>query len=88
MRLHKTGWVENRSPRVEFQTAEQCTIIDPETAEHIELMNSLGDRKSKLSLFGCLNKCLTRGGDTFCTKIFIKDTFFREGQWIKLINPL
>ena len=42
--------------------AEQATVIDPATAEHIELMCSLGQRKSKLSLFGVLNHCSTPGG--------------------------
>ena len=42
--------------------AEQATVIDPATAEHIELMCSLGQRESKLSLFGVLNHCSTPGG--------------------------
>ena len=46
--------------RVEYQVAEQSTIIDPATAEHIELMSSLGHNKSKLSLFGVLNHCSTQ----------------------------
>ena len=41
-----------KSLRVEHQVAEQSTIIDPATAEHIELMSSLGQSKSKLLLFG------------------------------------
>ena len=51
-----------KSLRVEYQVAEQSTIIDPATAEHIELMSSLGQSKSKLSLFGVLNHCSTQGG--------------------------
>ena len=49
-----------KSLRVEYQVAEQSTIIDPATAEHIELMNSLGQSKSILSLFGVLNHCSTQ----------------------------
>ena len=37
-------------------------MIDPQTAEHIELMASLGDKKSRLSLFGVMNHCVTKGG--------------------------
>ena len=51
-----------KSLRVEYQVVEQSTIIDPATAEHIELMSSLGQSKSKLSLFGVLNHCSTQGG--------------------------
>ncbi len=36
-------------------------MIDPQTAEHIELMTCLGDKKSKLSLFGVMNHCVTKG---------------------------
>ena len=42
--------------------AEKSTIIDPATADHIELLASLGARTSKLSLFGILNKCSTPSG--------------------------
>ena len=42
--------------------AERSTIIDPATADHIELLASLGARTSKLSLFGILNKCSTPSG--------------------------
>ena len=51
-----------KSLRVDYQVAEKSTIIDPATAEHIELMTSLGQSKSKLSLFGVLNHCNTQGG--------------------------
>ena len=61
---------QGKSLRVEYQTAEKCTTIDPETAEQIELMSSLGDKKSKLSLFGLLNKCLTRGSGFVFSKQF------------------
>jgi DNA mismatch repair ATPase MutS len=43
------------------QVADKSTVIDPQTAEHIELMTCLGDKKSKLSLFGVMNHCLTKG---------------------------
>ena len=42
--------------------ADKSTVIDPQTAEHIELMASLGDKKSRLSLFGVMNHCVTKGG--------------------------
>ena len=37
-------------------------MIDPATAEHIELISSLGPERNKLSLFGILNHCSTKGG--------------------------
>ena len=43
--------------KIEYQVAEKSSIIDPATAENVELLASLGPRKSKLSLFGLLNKC-------------------------------
>ena len=51
-----------KSLRIEYQVAEKSTIIDPATADHIELLASLGAKKSKLSLFGVLNKCVTASG--------------------------
>ena len=51
----------SKSVRVTYQSADKCTTIDPMTAEHIELISSLGDKKGKFSLFGCLNHCSTRG---------------------------
>ena len=66
------------SLRVVYESAQLCTTIDPLTAEHIELITSIGDQKSKFSLFGCLNKCTTRGKTcnfvstyllNFCTSI-------------------
>jgi DNA mismatch repair protein MSH4 len=50
------------SLKVEFQVADQSTVIDPATAEHIELLSSLGPRRSKLSLLGVLDHCSTPGG--------------------------
>ena len=51
-----------RALKIEYQVAEKSTIIDPSTAADIELMSSMGDKKSKLSLFGVLNRCSTKGG--------------------------
>jgi hypothetical protein len=45
------------------EVADKSTVIDPQTAEHIELMTCLGDKKSKLSLFGVMNHCVTKGED-------------------------
>jgi DNA mismatch repair ATPase MutS len=45
--------------RVEYKLAEQTTIIDNATAEHIKLMNCLG--QSRLSLLGVLIHCSTQG---------------------------
>ena len=55
-------FIMRKSLRIEYQVAEKSTIIDPATADHIELLASLGARKSKLSLFGVLNKCVTPSG--------------------------
>ena len=55
-------YIMRKSLRIEYQVAEKSTIIDPATADHIELLASLGARKSKLSLFGVLNKCTTPSG--------------------------
>ena len=53
----------NRSSlKIEYQGADQVTVIDPATAEHIELISSLGPERNKLSLFGILNHCSTKGG--------------------------
>ena len=43
--------------KIEYQVAEKSSSIDPATAENVELLASLGPRKSKLSLFGLLNRC-------------------------------
>ena len=51
-----------KSLKVDYQVSEKSTIIDPATAEHIELINSLGQHKSKLSLLGVLDHCSTVGG--------------------------
>ena len=48
--------------KVEYQVAEKSTVIDPATAEHIELLHSLGTKRNNLSLFGILNKCKSHGG--------------------------
>ena len=50
------------SLKIEYQGADQVTVIDPATAEHIELMSSLGPERNKLSLFGIMNHCRTKGG--------------------------
>ena len=50
------------SLKIEYQGADQVTVIDPATAEHIELMSSLGPERNKLSLFGMMNHCTTKGG--------------------------
>ena len=50
------------SLKIEYQGADQVTVIDPATAEHIELMSSLGPERNKLSLFGIMNHCKTKGG--------------------------
>ena len=55
-------YLARKSLKIEYQVAENTTVIDPATAEHIELLTSLGPRKSKLSLFGVLNKCTTFTG--------------------------
>ena len=51
----------DNSIQVRYESAQSCTTIDPLTAEHIELITSIGDNKSKYSLLGVLNKCTTRG---------------------------
>ena len=51
-----------KSLKVEYQVSGNSTIIDPETAEHIELINCLVKRKNHLSLFNLMNKCSTAGG--------------------------
>ena len=51
-----------KSLRVDYQVADKSTVIDPATAEHIELLSSLGPRRSKLSLLGVLHHCSTQGG--------------------------
>ena len=48
--------------KVEYQMAEKSTVIDPATAEHIELLHSLGPKRNNLSLFGILNKCKSQIG--------------------------
>ena len=58
---HKFSF-SRHSLKVDYQVADKSTVIDPATAEHIELMTCLGHRKSKLSLFGVLNHCSTQGG--------------------------
>ena len=55
-------YIMRKSLRIEYQVAEKSTLIDPATADHIELLASLGAKKSKLSLFGVLNKCTTASG--------------------------
>ena len=51
-----------KSVKVEYQVPESSTIIDPETAEQIELMNCLVQKKSAKSLFAVMNQCSTPGG--------------------------
>ena len=48
--------------KVEYQVAEKSTIIDPSTADHLELLAPRGQKKSKVTLFGLLNQCSSQGG--------------------------
>ena len=59
---HLNHGFNRASLKIEYQAADQVTVIDPATAEHIELMSSLGPEKNKLSLFGIMNHCRTKGG--------------------------
>ena len=69
----------SNSIRVDFQAADKCTVVDPETAEHIELMTSLGNDKTGLSLFSCLNKCTTRGG-LGCYQRIVYNTYLTKSR--------
>ena len=60
--FHLNHGFNRASLKIEYQAADQVTVIDPATAEHIELMSSLGPEKNKLSLFGIMNHCRTKGG--------------------------
>ena len=55
-------YIARKSLKVDYQVAEKSTIIDPATAENIELLSSLGTRHKKGSLFGVLNKCSSNSG--------------------------
>ena len=48
--------------KVEYQVAERSTIIDPSTADHLELLAPRGQKKTKVTLFGLLNQCSSEGG--------------------------
>ena len=48
--------------KVEYQVAEKSTIIDPCTADHLELLSSRGQKKSKVTLFELLNQCSSEAG--------------------------
>lgn len=50
------------SLKVEFQVPENTTLINVETAKHVELLQSAINPKSQYSLFGYLNRCTTPGG--------------------------
>jgi hypothetical protein len=57
------------------EVADKSTVIDPQTAEHIELMTCLGDKKSKLSLFGVMNHCVTKGEDQKPSRLRLRHIF-------------
>ena len=48
--------------KVEFQASEESTLIDVETARHVELLVCSANPKSKNCLFGVINRCVTTGG--------------------------
>ena len=59
--IHNTVYAP-KTLKVEFHAPENSTMIDMETAKHVELLFSAINMKSKNTLFGIINTCSTVGG--------------------------
>ena len=67
--------------KVEYQVAERSTIIDPSTADHLELLAPRGQKKSKVTLFGLLNQCSNEGGVRM-----LRSNLFQPPRDVDMIN--
>ena len=67
--------------KVEYQIPEKSTIIDPVTADHLELLAPRGQKKSKVTLFGLLNQCSSEAGVRL-----LRSNLFQPPREIDLIN--
>ena len=67
--------------KVEYQVAEKSTIIDPVTADHLELLAPRGQKKSKVTLFGLLNQCSSEAGVRL-----LRSNLFQPPRDVDLIN--
>ena len=67
--------------KVEYQVAEKSTIIDPVTADHLELLSPRGEKKSKVTLFGLLNQCSSEAGLRL-----LRSNLFQPPREVDLIN--
>ena len=67
--------------KVEYQVAERSTIIDPSTADHLELLAPRGQKKTKVTLFGLLNQCSSEGGVRL-----LRSNLFQPPRDLDMIN--
>ena len=67
--------------KVEYQVAEKSTIIDPVTADHLELLSPRGKKKTKVTLFGLLNQCSSEAGLRL-----LRSNLFQPPREVDLIN--
>lgn len=66
-----------RSVKVEFQASADSTMIDVETAKHVELLQTVNPRSNN-SLFGFLNLCTTPGGTRYLRSCLFQPTTKQE----------
>ena len=74
-------FIVEKTLKVEYQVAEKSTIIDPVTADHLELLSPRGEKKSKVTLFGLLNQCSSEAGLRL-----LRSNLFQPPREVDLIN--